>query len=200
MKCRLFRDLLDEYMDNELSEIRREAMDAHAADCHECRELLQERKRLFHRLTSTLEPDWDVNLADTVMAEIRTMPLPQASNPLRRPLIAAVTTAVVISGLLMLIGLFTLPESVSPVDVMKLLAGSIDMPPGLRASVSELGAFLSACWVIVRVMLQIIVQIGTLLLFKIPVTIPLLMVFGAVGVGVWWFRRRSRGSMINMMM
>ena len=200
MKCRLFRDLLDEYMDNELTDVRREAVDKHAHACPECRELLQERQRLFHRLTDIFEPDWDLSLADSVMTEIRTLPLPQSANPLRRPIFIALATAFFISGVLLFIGLTSLPDTLSPIDLFKLMAGSVEMPPALRASLDELGAFLSACWVIVKTMIHVVVQIAGTLLFRLPLTIPFVVLTSLAGFGLWRLFRRRRGSSFLGMM
>lgn len=200
MKCRLFRDLLDEYMDNELTEARREAVNQHARSCPHCRELMQDRQRLFHRLTDVFEPDWDLKLADSVMTEIRTLPLPQAANPLRRPIIIAVITAFIISGMLLFIGFTSLPDTLSPVDLFKLMAGSVEMPPALRASVDELGAFLSACWVIVKTMIQVVVQIAGGLFFRLPLMVPAVLITTLAGFGLWRLLRRRRGSSFLGMM
>ncbi|HPQ42311.1 MAG TPA: anti-sigma factor [bacterium] len=194
MKCRQFRDLIDEYMDNEMNERTRDDMDRHAGECGECRTLLHERRRLFHRLTESPEPEWEFSLADSVMTEIRRLPLPQTSNPLRRPLLIAAVTAVIISGLLMIYGLSTLPDTVSPVDVFTLMAGSIELPPGLKASIDELSAFLSASWVIVSALIQVVISVAAFILFRIPLAVPLVVVGACAVLAVWLVRRQSRSS------
>jgi len=197
MKCRLFRDLLDEYMDNEISETRREKMEDHARMCPDCKDLLQQRQRLFHRLTESMDPDWGSSLADSVMAEIRTMPIPHTANPMQKPLLIALITAIVISSLLMVLGLSSLPESISPVDVFKLMAGSIDMPSGLRSSIDELGQFLGASWVIIKTLVFVVVKISTIILLKIPVVVPLVILIAGSILYVLWFRRKGRRSTIS---
>lgn len=194
MKCRQFRDRLDEYMDNEINERVRDDMDRHAGQCSNCRSLLHERQRLFHRLTHSAAPEWDFSLADSVMMEIRTLPLPQTSNPLRRPILIAVLSAVIISGLLMIYGLSTLPDSVSPVDVFKLMAGSVELPSGLRASIDELGAFLSASWVIVTALIQVVISIAGFVLFRIPLAVPVVVITALTALAVWLVRRQGRSS------
>lgn len=195
MKCFQFRDLLDEYMDNEIDAVQRKTMNEHAASCPDCRIRLQVRERLFHRLETSQEPDWNIDLADSVMARIRTVAPPiTIANPLVKPILLAIIVALFISGILILVGYRSLPSGISPVDMLKLMAGSIEMPSGLRASLEELWSFAGVCWVVFRVLIQIISRIGAIILFKIPGTIPFILVCSVLILGIWRVWRLRRGS------
>ncbi len=167
------------------------------ASCPECRQRLHEREQLFQRMGTSIEPSWSVDLSDNVMASIRAMSIPSYSHPLTRPVVIAVIVALLISGILVLAGYRSLPEGISPVDILKLLAGSVEMPAGLRASLDELWAFAGACWIVFRILIQVIVQIGAVILFKIPGTIPMILLLSGAVLGIWRFLRQRRGSTIS---
>ena len=194
MKCFQFRDLLDEYMDRQVDALQSKAMEEHAAACPECRHRLIEREQLFQRLEMSREPVWTVDLSDSIMARIRAVPTPTYSNPLVRPIMIAIVTALIVSGLLILIGYSSLPKDVSPVDILRLLAGSVEMPSGLRASLDEVCAFASGCWVAFRVLIQILSRIGSVILFRVPGTIPFILVCSLLVLAVWRVWRQRRGS------
>ncbi|MBN1296487.1 zf-HC2 domain-containing protein [bacterium] len=194
MTCRQFRDRLDEYMDNEVNETVRQSLEDHARECPDCKVILQERRRLFHWMMVAAEPAEERDLTDSIMNEIRMLPIPHTLNPMRKPLFIAVVVALIVSGVLMLAGLSVLPDTVSPVDVFKLMAGSIDLPDGLRASIGEMGAFLNACWVIIRVMIHVTVTVVRFLVFRIPVVIPLIGIGALSLLGIWLVRRQRRNE------
>ena len=194
MKCFQFRDLVDEYMDKQIDASQRRSMDEHAASCPDCRLRLNEREQLFQRLEMSQEPVWTIDLSDSIMARIRAVPTPAYNNPLVRPIVIAIAAALVVSGLLILVGYNSLPDGVSPIDILQLLAGSVEMPSGLRASLQEVCSFASASWVAFRVLIQILGQAGTIVLFKIPGTIPFIMVCSLLIIAVWRVWRQRRGS------
>lgn len=194
MKCFQFRDLLDEYMDRQVDAHQRKAMEGHAASCPDCRHRMNEREQLFQRLEMSQEPVWTVDLSDSIMARIRAVPTPTYTNPLVRPIVIAILTALVVSGLLILLGYSSLPDGVSPIDILQLLAGSVEMPSGLKASLDEVCAFTGACWVAFRVLVQILSRIGSIILFRIPGTIPFILVCSLLALAVWRVWRQRRGS------
>jgi hypothetical protein len=197
MKCSQFRDRIEDYMDCEMSEKQRRVMHDHAAACSECRSLVAKRERLFHCLNDSTDPNWDSALVDKVMEQIQSMPLPRPENPLYKPIMIAALTALLISGILIVIGYQSLPVGVTPVDMLKLFAGSIDMPSGLRASLNELWEFLGASWVVFRVMTQLVIQMGLIVLFQLPKAIPMVFLVSVCVLGFWWYRRQRKGNSLT---
>jgi anti-sigma factor RsiW len=96
MSCENYRNLLPEYLDESLDEVRRTGLRAHLRSCDQCREFaLAEEPTLLFALAERVEPaEEEVEACATaVMSEIRRDRLQRQLRSSRRPWFAAAAAA-----------------------------------------------------------------------------------------------------------
>ncbi len=195
MKCQVFRDRLDEYLDREQNLKQKQIMDEHKADCSDCRSLFEQRQTLFRVMDKSTESTQSYDIADSVMNRIRELPVLTPPHPLRKPFIIAVIAALFLSGILVLIGYQSMPDTVSPVDLLHLASASVNLPEDVRASLNELLSFLNIGWIIFRTLTHVVIQVAVYLLVRIPLMVPFVFVMlSGILFIVWRYRRLRKGS------
>lgn len=78
MRCSSCEPLLDRYVEGTLKPRQMIDITAHLRECASCRELLDELKNVDGLLATTRVPELPENFSFAVMAEVRSMPAPQA--------------------------------------------------------------------------------------------------------------------------
>ena len=105
MACDDFADKLADYLEGDLSPVGREAMDAHAATCAECRQLLSELEalRVDAAALPPLEPSRDLWAGIAERIDARVLPLDASRTTTvrrtwRHPAVAAAALVLVTAG------------------------------------------------------------------------------------------------------
>lgn len=198
MKCHQFRDLMDDYLDNEILSDLKQEFDQHSTACADCQVQLKQRKSLVSMLTDAAHDNWSIDLVADVMETITRQPLPAQKSPMRIPLIIAASCALIASIAIFYLGVAGFPAGISVWEVTQSLTQIIQVPDGLQDTIVEIKAFGDGCWMAVRALVFFGFKIIRFMARLTPfLMIPfLILAFSIVGY-LWITRNRSRRSYIS---
>ncbi len=198
MKCHQFRDLMDDYLDNEIRKDLKQKFDQHLGTCSDCRTQLKQRNSLVTMLTEASRETWSVDLVADVMENITRQPLPAQKSPMRVPLIIAATCALVASIAIFYLGVAGFPAGISVWEVTQSLSMMIQIPDGLQDTFFEIKVFGEGCWMAVRALVYFGFKIIRFLARLTPfLIIPFLILAGSIIGYLWFTRNRSRSYISN---
>ncbi len=195
MKCDQYLQLLDPYMDDELNVGERDAFEHHAKVCGTCHARLEDRRKLLNILTSARNEEWSIDIADSIMTAIQTMPATGSSSPLRLPIIIAVASTLIVFLLLMLFGAGSIVTGIPPLDILKTLVSMVEMPSTVQSNLHELRIIFGTLLGVGKSMILLIWSFFRSSVMSSPLlAIPAAGLLAGIAFILWFRVRFSRGT------
>ncbi len=187
MKCRQFKDVMDAYLDQELTQNLVHDFLEHEMQCDGCAHLLTQRKELMGMLQTTLQEDWNIDISDGVMDRVYSESLPAQPSPMKIPIILAIISFIFSSALLFLIGIAGFPGGFSPLEAVQGIVVMIELPTDVEQSIMELIDFSRGCWIAFRGLAHMGLYFLKILLWLMPYLIIPIVILAGTAIGYLWF-------------
>ncbi len=141
MKCREFKNLMDEYLDGELPEGTQGKIRSHLSECPVCRSAYERRKKLFSMMHTSSGFTWSEDLVEEIMDKIQKQRIPVESS-YRTPLIIAACVTFSIWALIFFFGIGSILDSGALQGFVKALGSFIELPRDMQNNLLELQQFI----------------------------------------------------------
>ncbi|GEM_PF-4450259 len=198
MKCDQYVQLLDPYLDGELNTGERDAFEHHAKVCGTCHARLEDRRKLLTILTAARGDEWSIDIADSIMTAIHTMPAAGSSSPLRLPIIIAVASTLIVFLLLMLFGAGSIATGIPPLDIFRTLVSMVEMPATVQSNLHELKIIFGTLLGVGQSLILLVWSFFKSTIMNSPMlAIPAIGLLAGIAF-IFWFRVRfSRGKLMS---
>ena len=194
MRCKEFVNLMDPFLDGELTQDKKEMFLKHKDQCPECKKVFAARNQLFSMMDAAQDLPWTVNIAEKVMNEIAMEVSPERPVPVRMPLLIAASFGVCVFVAVFLAGTMGIMGHHVVTDAVKMLISIIELPEEIQQSLNELAAFMKGSWIALAAAGGFIGKfIMTALSTILILSIPLLVLVAIVVWGIRITRNKIKG-------